>query len=84
MPLPQDINLIEKISELVKQIYISDQNKKELGDKINQAIYYFYDISSEEIGYIKKSIARARFRIHADLVRNIRIGKAINLVHSFS
>jgi len=57
MPVPQDINLIEKISELVKQIYISDQNKKELGDKINQAIYYFYDISSEEIGYIKKSIA---------------------------
>ncbi len=57
IPVPQDINLIEKISELVDQIYIVDQDKKELGNKINQEVYNFYDISSEEISYIKKSIA---------------------------
>lgn len=57
IPVPQDINLIEKISELVNQIYSGDPNKKELGDKINQAVYHFYDISLKEIKYIKKSIA---------------------------
>jgi len=57
IPVPQDINLIEKISEFVNQIYLGDQDKKELIEKINQMIYQFYGISPEKISHVKKSIS---------------------------
>ena len=57
IPVPQNVEFIDLISEFVDKIYRNDKNKKELEYKINQAIFNFYKFSNKEIRYIKKSIA---------------------------
>lgn len=57
MPVPQNIDLVNHVGNLVDNIYKESENKKKLEKKINQALYKFYNISSEEINYIEKSIS---------------------------
>ena len=56
IPVPQNVEFINLISRFVDEIYRNDQNKKELEDKVNQAVFSFYKFSNEEVKYIKKSI----------------------------
>lgn len=55
IPVPQNIEFIDLISEFVKKIYKNHLSKKELDDKINQAVFNFYAFTDKEVEYIKKS-----------------------------
>jgi hypothetical protein len=57
IPVPQNFELISLLSELVNGIYKNDSDKKELEDKINQAVFDFYEFSDIEVAYVEKSIA---------------------------
>ena len=57
IPVPQNFEFISLLNELVNEIYKNDSNKKELEDKINQAVFNFYKFSDTEVGYVEKSIA---------------------------
>lgn len=57
IPVPQNFEFIDLLDNLVNELYKNNLNKKELEDKINQAVFNFYGFSDKEVIYIKKSIA---------------------------
>lgn len=57
IPVSKDVNLIENISEKVDKIYESNSDRENLENQINEILYDFYNISTEEVEFIEDSIA---------------------------
>lgn len=57
MPVSDNIKLQEKICNAVETIYKDHTNKDKPGDKIDQLIYEFYNLNTEEVDFVKNSIS---------------------------
>ncbi|OGF20631.1 hypothetical protein A2Y83_03705 [Candidatus Falkowbacteria bacterium RBG_13_39_14] len=57
MPVPEDVKLQKNICNLVGDIYKDQTNKNILEDKIDQLIYDFYNLKTNEIDFVKNSIS---------------------------
>ncbi|MFC1612980.1 Eco57I restriction-modification methylase domain-containing protein [Patescibacteria group bacterium] len=57
LPVPDDIGLQKKISNIIKKIYENYADKNELEKKLNKLIFNFYNLNAKEIIFIKKAIS---------------------------